>query len=102
MVKVTCIDDSKPEGIISSEWIKKGEEYHITFVSWHPLQKEAGCLLYEKELTEKSSPYEYYLLKRFSIIQEELLKLLELIKECNNLPVIDMNEFIKSTELEFV
>lgn len=104
MVKCKCIDDSnKSRFIDSSEWVKKDNEYTIKFISFHPNQGNIqGCLLSEIALTEKSKPFEYYKLSRFSISIDQLPALIELAKECTKLNEFSIEELIKESELMII
>jgi hypothetical protein len=102
MVEATCIDDNnRPKEIGIDKWLKKGEKYNIIFTTICLPQNEIGVHLSEINLTEKELPYEFFMLRRFSFSMEELLKLIELIKSCNETQ-FSISELIKQTQLETV
>lgn len=76
-MKVLCINDSnKPDKIPDSEWIKKGETYHVTKVVQMGLQPgKLGYKLKEVSLTAKAFPYEYYDAHRFAIYADSIAKI---------------------------
>lgn len=79
-MKVICIDDSnKPLDIPEHKWIKKDQTYTISRVVRLNLQNnEFGVELEEIDLSD-CFPYNYFLLKRFALLEPE--NLLELFKE---------------------
>ena len=100
MVECICIDDSnRPKEIPINKWVKKGEKYNIIYTVRVLPQNEIGVILSEIELTDKELPYEYFLLRRFSFTEENLQKLIELIKDCNDTD-FSMDELLKQTQLE--
>ena len=86
---VICIDDSdKPDGIPTSKWVKKGQEYTVIEVSKMLIQ--GGMLGFKLEEINIDScfPYQYFAARRFGIpiqqqdwVEEELNKLLEEAKK---------------------
>lgn len=103
MVKCICINDSeKSKFIDAKEWIEKGKEYTIIFISFHPNQGNIqGCLLAEVSLTEKSKPFEYYKLSRFAIRLEYIKAFYELAKDCSEMDdTFSLEELLKETEVE--
>lgn len=97
MVKCICInDEGKPKRIPADKWVKKGEEYSIIFTSFVLPQKELAFQLDEIDLDESCFPYTYFLANRFAFTQEELMKLIEFIEDCNKLS-ISMKELTKQT-----
>lgn len=100
VVKCICVDDSsRPNEIPTSKWIKKGNEYTILYTTLVLPQKELGVHLSEINLTENELPYEYFLAKRFSFTPEELMKLLELIRQCND-SHFSINELLNQTKTQ--
>jgi hypothetical protein len=98
-VECICINDSnRPNEIPVSKWIKKGNTYNVIFTVTVLPQKELGVQLAEIELTDKELPYEYFLANRFSFTEENLKKLIELIKDCSDI-TFSMDELLKQTEL---
>jgi hypothetical protein len=61
-------------------------------------QKQLAFHLAEIELTDAELPYEYFLASRFGFTQENLLKLIELIKDCSETD-FNMEELLKQTEV---
>lgn len=74
-MKVLCINDAnKPDKIPDSEWIKKGETYHVTKVIQMGLQPgKLGYKLKEVSLSQSSFPYEYYDAHRFAIYADQIM-----------------------------
>ena len=98
MVKAFCINDSnRPKEIKQSKWLKKGEEYEIIYTCLCLPQRQIGCHLAEIELGEQELPYTYFLLSRFSFTEENLLKLLELIKNCTDTD-FSLSELLEQTQ----
>ena len=87
-MKVICINDAnKPEKIPESEWVKKGEQYHVSEVVQMGLQAgKLGYKLKEVALSKKSFPYEYYDAYRFVIAKEPFAKKEE-VKEADLIEV---------------
>lgn len=110
MVKVTCINDqNKPAEIPTEDWVIAGEDYHVTHVSLQVNQLEnggivLGCDLYEKPLSiEKHNPYECFRLHRFAIEEDRLHELIDLIKDCIELPNDkNIRDLIKESKLQLV
>jgi len=101
MIKCKCINDSnRPEDFPANKWVKKDNEYHITHVYYHVEQGISGVELAEVDLKD-CKPYISFRMDRFAIAMEDLEKLLELIKDCNNLSDIDIdvNKLIEELEL---
>ena len=100
MVECVCIDDKgRPKEIPINKWVKEGNTYHIIYTVTVLPQKELGVVLSEIELTDKELPYEYFLARRFAFTEENLKKLIELIKDCNDTD-FSMDELLKQTQLE--
>lgn len=84
MVKCICINETdKPKKVPIERWVKKGEEYTITFVTTVLPERKMAFLLEEIELDESCFPYQYYSADRFAFSKEELENLREFIKDCN-------------------
>jgi len=101
MINCKCINDSnRPEDFSINKWVKKDNEYHITHVYYHVEQGISGVELAEVDLKD-CEPYISFKMDRFAIAMEDLEKLLELIKDCNNLSDvdIDVNKLIEELEL---
>lgn len=99
MVKVICIDDSnKPKEIPIDKWVKKDTEYTVIYTVTVLPQKQLAFHLAEIELDDSCLPYEYFLSKRFGIRLEDLDKLIQLIKDCNNTDV-NFEELVEDLEL---
>jgi hypothetical protein len=100
MVECNCINDkNKPKEIPESKWIKEGEKYNVIYTCLVLPQKELAFLLHEIQLTDAELPYEYFLAKRFAFTQENLEKILELIKDCNDTD-FSMEELLEQTQLQ--
>lgn len=91
MIKTKCINNSnRPNDFPISKWLKKDKEYHITHVYYHPEQQIQGVEISEINMKD-CYPYVSFKINRFAIAIEDLEKLLELIKDCNNLSDIDID-----------
>jgi len=100
MVECICINDKdRPKEIPISKWVKKGQAYNIIYTVTVLPQKQLGVVLSEIELTEKELPYEYFLASRFAFTEENLKKLIQLIKDCSDTD-FSMDELLKQTQLE--
>jgi hypothetical protein len=99
-VKAICIkDDNRPNIIPKNKWVKKGNEYEVIFTCTALPQKVLAFQLAEIELTEEHLPYEYFKADRFAFTEKNLLKLIELIKDCEGID-FSMDELMKQTELQ--
>lgn len=101
MIPCKCVDDTnRPEDFPISKWVKKDNEYHITHVFYHPEQQIQGVEIAEIDMKD-CYPYVSFKIDRFSITMEDLEKLLELIKDCNDLNgiEIDVDKLIETLEL---
>ena len=102
MCKVICLDDTnKPKEISKLKWIKKNEEYTVLYTTLCKPQNEIGVHLAEIELDESCHPYEFFMLKRFGVTEENLLLLQELIKNCNETN-FSIEELLEQTMLQEV
>ena len=62
--------------------------------------RDAGFnILAEIELGDEELPIEYFLLRRFAFTEENLLKLLELIKNCTETD-FSLTELLEQTQLQ--
>lgn len=101
MIPCTCIDDSnRPETIPTSKWVKKGEQYQITYTCLCLPQRVLAVSLYEKPLGPQYAPFEYFAARRFAIKAEDLDKLAELIALCSEENNINVNELMKELTVE--
>jgi len=100
MIACICIDDSrKPRMIPKNKWLVKDQEYHVIFTVTVLPQKQLAFHLAEIELDESCKPYEYFLASRFAFTQENLLLLMELIKDCSEI-TFNMDELLEQTEIK--
>jgi 3-methyladenine DNA glycosylase AlkD len=100
MVECICINDkNRPKEIPVNKWLKKDQLYTVIYTVTVLPQKQLAFHLEEIELDETCAPYEYFLANRFGFTQENLEKLIELIKDCNDVD-FSMEELLKQTELE--
>lgn len=100
MIECICLNDSnRPKEIPPEKWVCKGKVYNVIFTVICLPQKQLGFHLAEIELTENELPYEYFLAHRFGFTQENLEKLMELIKDCSDTD-FSMEDLLKQTELE--
>jgi hypothetical protein len=100
MIKCICINDSdRPSKIPENKWIEKDKEYTLAFCITVLPQKQLAFQLQEIDLDDTCSPYEWFLASRFSFRKEDLEKLSEFIKECNDI-TFSMKELMKTTNVE--
>jgi hypothetical protein len=100
MVECICINDSnRPKEIPIKKWVTKGKPYTVIFTVTVLPQKQLGVHLEEIELDESCHPYEYFLASRFAFTEENLEKLIQLIKDCSDTD-FSMDELLKQTQLE--
>ena len=100
MVECICINDSnRPKEIPIKKWVTKGKPYTIIYTVTVLPQKQLAFHLEEIELDESCEPYEYFLANRFAFTEENLLKLIELIKDCSDTD-FSMDELLEQTQLE--
>lgn len=100
MVECICIDDkNKPKEIPDSKWLKEGNKYNIIYTVIVLPQRELAVMLSEIELTDKEMPYEYFLAKRFGFTEENIKKLMQLIKDCTDTD-FSMEELLEQTQLQ--
>jgi hypothetical protein len=96
-VECICINDkNRPREIPASKWVKEGEKYTVIYTVTVLPQKQLGFHLAEIELTDNELPYEYFLASRFGFTQDNLQKLIELIKDCSEID-FSMDELLKQT-----
>lgn len=96
-VECICINDSnRPKEIPQSKWIKEGQKYTVIYTVTVLPQKQLGFHLAEIELTDNELPYEYFLASRFGFTQDNLQKLIELIKDCSEID-FSMDELLEQT-----
>lgn len=101
-VECICINDSnRPKEIPQSKWIKEGEKYTVIYTVTVLPQKQLGFHLAEIELTDNELPYEYFLASRFGFTQDNLQKLIELIKDCSEID-FSMDELLEQTHKSVV
>lgn len=101
MIECFCINDSKrPEQVPANKWVKLGEKYHVIYTVVVLPQKELAFHLAEIDLDESCDPYEYFLSNRFAFSDENLLKLIQLIKDCNDTD-FSIDELMKQTKLAY-
>jgi len=99
MIKCICIDDSKkPKVIPANKWVKKGDEYHVIYTVTVLPQKQLAVYLSEIDLDESCMPYEYFLANRFAFTEENLLLLMQLIKDCSDTD-FSIEELMTQTEV---
>jgi hypothetical protein len=100
MIKCVCIDnDNRPSRVPENKWLEKDKEYTLAFSITVLPQKELAFQLQEIELDDSCSPYEWFLANRFAFRKEDLEKLVEFIKECNNI-TFSLNELMKVTTVD--
>jgi len=97
-IKAICTNaGNKPREIPKENWLVSGNEYTIYHIyeQRNPLQKGLqGCLLLEVSLEDLYNKgvtqHNCYRLDRFMFKEQDLLKLVELIKESTSLDHIDI------------
>lgn len=100
MIETICIDDSnKPNDIPLSKWVKKGNTYHVIYTVTVLPQKELSFSLEEIELDENCYPYQYFLAHRFAFTEDNLLKLIQLIKDCSETD-FSIEELLQQTQVQ--
>lgn len=103
MIKCICINNkNRPFEIPSKDWVVENDIYKITHIFYHPNQGIQGVSLYEKPLNETHKPYESFMLNRFAILESDLEKFIELMKNCTGLDDVDIESLIEQLELETV
>ena len=107
MIPCLCRDDkNKPLSIPSSKWVVEGKEYTVTYVYAMDLQNGIlGVVLKEIDLesTAQQTGYMCFKMDRFLFKEEDIQKLLELMKDCHEIGKMDFNELLeinKVTEKE--
>jgi hypothetical protein len=105
MIPITCINDSnRPKEIPVKKWLKLGQEYNVIFTctafsdAAHT-KKTLAFQLSEIELTDEHLPFEYFRASRFAIKKEDLEKLKQLIKDCEDID-FSIEELMEQTQLE--
>lgn len=100
MISCICIDDTqRPYEVPKEKWPKEGNEYHVIYTVVVLPQKQLAFHIAEIDLDESCKPYEYFLAKRFIFTEENILKLIELIKDCNDTS-FSLEELMEQTQLE--
>lgn len=103
MIKAICINDSnKPSAIPGSHWIKKGEEYKVTFI--YNMVKQEGILgvaLAEIDLEHLNVGYSCFKMDRFAFDLKDLEALVTMAKDCAELNDFNVEELL-TEQLELV
>lgn len=100
MIKCVCINnENRPSKVPESKWLEKGKEYTLAFSITVLPQKELAFQLQEIELDDSCSPYTWFLASRFAFKKDDLEKLAEFIKECNNI-TFSLKELMKVTKVD--
>jgi len=96
MIPCICIDDkNRPKEVPPQMWIMEGIEYHITHVQYFTKQNNIqGVYLHEVKI-KNCPPYEAYRLSRFAFKEEDVPKLIQLMKDCTELNDIDINKLLE-------
>lgn len=99
-IECICINDkNRPKEIPVNKWIKKDEKYTVIYTVTVLPQKQLAFHLAEIDLDETCHPYTYFLASRFAFTEENLLKLIELIKDCSDTD-FSLTELLEQTQLE--
>ena len=102
MVEAICINDkNKPKEIPQSKWLKEGSKYNVIYTCKCLPSNDIGCHLSQIDLDETCNPYTYFKLNRFAFTEENLKKLIELIKECTETD-FSLEQLLEQTELQEV
>jgi len=102
-VPCICIDDkNRPKQIPQEKWVIKGNQYHIIHVGGTVGGKIPTVSLSEITLGKECYPYEGFRLDRFAFDLKDIPKLIELMKSCSELSKVDIEELVKSYDLETV
>jgi len=100
MIKCICIDnDNRPSRVPETKWLEKGKEYTLAFSMTVLPQKKLAFQLQEIDLDDSCSPYTWFLANRFAFRKEDTDKLIEFIKECNQI-TFSVNELMKVTNVD--
>lgn len=95
-----CVDDKyKPLEIPFCKWVVKGFEYHVTHV-YNNIQQNGikGVELFEHDISE-CLLYNCYRLDRFAFTEENLKKLIEMMKDCTELNNVDISSIVEKLTL---
>jgi hypothetical protein len=99
-IECICINDkNRPKEIPPFKWIKRDEKYTVIYTVTVLPQKQLAFHLAEIDLDESCHPYTYFLASRFAFTEENLLKLIELIKDCSDTD-FSLTELLEQTQLE--
>lgn len=91
MIKCICINDkNKPTVIPRDKWVVKGNQYHIIHIGTTIGNISMACTLKEITLGKECYPYEGFSLNRFAFNEEDIPKLMELLKNCSELNNIEI------------
>jgi hypothetical protein len=101
-IRALCIDDSnRPNEIPLAKWPVKGKWYHIIHIYMMVFQEMVqGCELSEFDISG-CAPYNCYRLSRFAIHEDDIGKLIELIKACadmNGMKGFDVQKYVDDLE----
>lgn len=100
MIPCICINDkNKPKEIPDNRWVKEGEEYNIIYATYSIPSKTLGFYLHELELNESCEPYEFYKSNRFAVSEENLERLIDFIRDCNE-TAFSVSDLMKEILLE--
>lgn len=100
MIPCICIDDTnKPSNIPNSLWVRRGNEYHITWIKHHKAQGIQGVELKELKLNEDCLPFNSYALKRFAIRKDDMDMFMELLAVCSG-EKINLDKILTDVEIE--
>lgn len=101
MIPCICINDkNRPREIPKEKWIKEGHEYNVIYTVTVLPQKQLAFHLAEISLDECCVPFEYFLANRFGFTPENLMLLMELIKDCSEVD-FSMEELLQQTSIEY-
>ncbi len=99
MIKCLCIDaENKPSVIPADKWLEEGREYTLAFSMTVLPQKKLAFQLEEIELDDSCSPFTWFLARRFAFKKEDLERLIEFVKDCNQV-TLSVKELMKETKV---
>lgn len=102
-VPCICINAKhRPNDIPLNKWISEGVEYTIIHIGTTVTKKILTCTLLEVTLDESCKPYDGYRLERFAFREEDIPKLLELMKSCSELNGLDIPQLLEESNLEII
>ena len=103
-INCICVDDAnRPKEIPADKWVKKGDKYHIIYI-FRQINQEGvqGVVLQELDV-QNYKPYNCFRLSRFAFNPDDLVSLIELMKECgefNDLSDLDIQKMVDDVPIK--